>query len=214
MEKLTLVKTSRLIEGSIDMLNFMEKVVNKVVMIDIDSIVPNPSQPRTYFNQDDIVLLAASIKENGLLQPITVRKSLDGKYELISGERRLRAIIHNKNEKAPCIIIDSTSRQSAVFALLENIQRSDLNYFEEAVAYKNLLTEWGITQQEVASRLGVAQSTVANKIRLLKYSSEQQNVLIDNMFNERQSRAVLKLADRLDFKTQVEFIAKSNYNVK
>lgn len=174
------------------MLQIKGKTVNRVVMIDVESIQPNPAQPRTQFKQSEIEGLAASIVLNGLLQPLTVRKVENG-FELISGERRLRALKFAQLQQAPCIIMETTDKQSAVFALLENIQRSDLNYFEEAEALKNLMVEWNISQQELGTRLGKAQSTIANKLRLLKFSKEEQMLMLEKGINERQARALIKI---------------------
>ncbi len=189
-----------------------EKTVNKVVLLPVDSIVPNPAQPRTVFGANEIQSLADSIMANGLLQPLTVRKTND-KYELVSGERRLRAIRQAKMEEAPCIVIDTSDRQSAILALLENIQREDLNYFEEAVALKNLMVEWGVSQQELGVRLGKAQPTIANKLRLLKFEPEEQKELLKKGINERQARALLRLEDSDRLRTAVDYISTHNLNV-
>ena len=131
------------------------KTINKVVLLELDQIEPNPAQPRLLFSQEELQSLAQSIAENGLLQPLTVRK-VNGRYELISGERRLRALRLAGMKAAPCIVVSTTDEQSAVYALLENIQRADLNFFEEALALKKLMCEWGISQQELGARLGKA----------------------------------------------------------
>ena len=164
-------------------------------MLDIETIIPNPNQPRTEFNSNELDQLAESIRQNGLLQPLTVRKDSYGRYELISGERRLRAGKLAGLKEIPCIVIDTDERQSAIFALIENIQRSNLNFFEEAAAIRNLITEWNITQEEASVKLGKAQSTVANKLRLLKLDEEEQQLILDNGLTERHARALLKLND-------------------
>ena len=148
-------------------LNFTkEKLVNKVVEINIDDILPNPYQPRKDFTED-ITSLAESIAQNGILQPISVRKK-DNRYELIAGERRLRAAKMCQFEVVPCIIHDVSDRHSAVLALVENIQRQDLSFFDEASAIEKLITHYGMTQEDAAAKLGRAQSTIANKLRLLR----------------------------------------------
>lgn len=151
-----------------------EKQVNRVISIHINEIFPNPNQPRTEFNEQELQQLSDSIRVNGLLQPLTVRKNVYQQYELISGERRLRASKLAGLTEIPAIVVDTDERQSAIFALIENIQRADLNFFEEAIAIKNLISEWNITQEEASERLGKAQSTLANKLRLLKLGSEEQ----------------------------------------
>ena len=190
-----------------------EKVVNKVVLIPAAEIVPNPAQPRVDFNDKELQSLAESIRENGILQPISVRRSSSGSYELISGERRLKAAQLVGMEQVPCIVIDTSDRQSAVFALLENIQRQDLNCFEEAKALEALINEWNITQEEAASRLGMAQSTVANKIRLLKLPEEAAQIIADNNLSERHARALLKLKDPDRQIAAAAWIAEQNLNV-
>lgn len=171
---------------------FKDKV--KLVKLPVNQILPNPSQPRKYFAEDELMGLALSIKENGLLQPITVRKA-GGKYYLIAGERRLRACILAQIPEIPAILSDYTAEESAVFALLENVQRKDLNMFEQAHAIVNLLREWQITQEEAARRLGMSQSYLANKIRLLKLSQEEQAEIIENRLTERHARSLLKIPD-------------------
>lgn len=188
------------------------QTVNKVVSIDVSLINKNPSQPRITFEQTEIENLALSIQQNGLLQPLTVRK-LSNSYELISGERRLRALKFANISRAPCIIIDVSDKQSAVFALLENLQREDLNYFEEACALKSLIVEWGVSQQELGTKLGKAQPTIANKLRLLKYDSDIQELLIKSNINERQSRALLKIEDKELLSSAVSYIAEKQLNV-
>lgn len=167
-----------------------EKVINKVVLIPIEKVVPNPAQPRQDFNQEDLEELAESIRENGVLQPITVRRVPTG-YELISGERRLRASQLAEKVVIPAVILDSTSRESAIYAVLENIQRKDLNIFEEAKALQLLIREWNVTQEEAAKKLGKAQSTIANKLRLLTLTDEEQRFILDHGLTERHARALL-----------------------
>lgn len=170
-----------------------EKVINKVVEIETGLILPNPCQPRKLFNDDSLTELALSIRENGILQPLTVRKINNYTYEIVSGERRFRAAKLLKLEAVPCIIIEASTQQSAVLAILENIQRSDLNYFEEACAIEKLIQYYGITQENVAARLGKAQSTIANKLRILKLGGEERKLILEYGLLERQARALLKV---------------------
>ncbi len=190
-----------------------EKVINKVVSIDIHEIIPNPNQPRTRFDDRELGQLADSIRENGLLQPLTVRKNPRGQYELISGERRLRAGKLAGLGQIPCIIIETDERQSAVLALIENIQRSNLNFFEEAAAIRNLITEYNINQEEAALKLGKAQSTIANKLRLLKLTEAEQCAILNNGLTERHARALLKLEDREERLKALEKILEKKMNV-
>ncbi|MCL2109696.1 MAG: ParB/RepB/Spo0J family partition protein [Oscillospiraceae bacterium] len=172
----------------------IENPVNRVVEIPVAAIRPNPSQPRVIFDDYELSQLAVSIRQNGMLQPVTVRRVDDGMgYEIVSGERRLRASKLISLEHIPCIVIDTDNENSAILAILENIQRADLNYIEEAIAIKSLIDHFGITQEDCASRLGIAQSTVANKLRLLRLSDEEKALALRFRLNERQARALLKL---------------------
>ena len=173
-----------------------EKQVNRVISININEILPNPNQPRTEFNEQELQQLSDSIRVNGLLQPLTVRKNVYHQYELISGERRLRASKLAGLTEIPAIVVDTDERQSAIFALIENIQRADLNFFEEAIAIKNLISEWNITQEEASERLGKAQSTLANKLRLLRLSPEERETVLSAHLSERHARALLRISDR------------------
>lgn len=170
-----------------------ENVLNRVVELPIAAIVPNPSQPRVIFDDYELSQLAVSIQQNGMLQPITVRRLDEFGYEIVSGERRLRAAKLINFEHVPCIIINANNENSAVLAILENIQRSDLNYIEEALAIKGLIDHFGITQEDCAAKLGIAQSTVANKLRLLRLTDEEKGMVLRYRLNERQARALLKL---------------------
>lgn len=191
-----------------------EKVVNKVVMIDVDKIIPNPAQPRRNFDESELTSLAESIKANGILQPLTIRKNKKGEYELIAGERRLKASKLIGAEKVPAIILDTTSRQSAIFALIENIQRKDLNYFEEAEAIRQLIVEWGVNQEEAAQRLGKAQSTIANKLRILKYDKETRKKMISKGISEHHARILLKVENSVDLEKAIHIISSNNLTVK
>ncbi len=171
-----------------------ETTLQKVVAIDIESIIPNRSQPRSSFDDDSLCSLASSIKENGILQPICVRKS-GVYYEIISGERRTRAAKLAGLTEVPCIVMDVDIEQSAVLAIIENIQRSDLTYFEEALAIEKLIVVFGLTQEAAARRLGKAQSTIANKLRLLRFSEEERKLLSEGNISERQARDLLRITD-------------------
>jgi len=189
-----------------------EKVVNRVVEIEIDKIVPNPYQPRKIFDSE-INGLAESIRQNGLLQPLTVRKA-DEHYELIAGERRLRAVKMLGFSTVQCIIIDMTERNSAVMALVENIQRKDLQFFDEAIALEKLIDFYGMTQEDAAMKLGKSQSTIANKLRLLKLSSVVRENICRYNLTERHARALLKLNDEQKQIEIVEIIHSRGLNVE
>lgn len=190
-----------------------DKVVNRVVLLDIGEIRTNPAQPRTVFDQQQLAILADSIRENGLLQPITVRKSYKGYYELISGERRLRACRMLGKEKIESIVIEKSERESAILSMIENLHREDLNMFEQASALKNLIHEWNITQEEAAVKLGIAQSTVANRLRILRLSEEEQELIIRYHLTERHARALLKVADPQKRLETIYQAAENEWNV-
>lgn len=189
-----------------------EKVLNKVVEISIEKICANPYQPRTVFG-DDISELAESIRLNGLIQPLTVKADND-KYVLIAGERRLRALKSLGRTTAPCIILDVTDRNSAVLALVENIQRKDLHFFDEAEALSKLLDFYGMTQEDAAIRLGKTQSTVANKLRLLKLSGNVREKIRQYGFTERHARALLKLSSESLQLEAISTISSRRLNVE
>ena len=162
----------------------------RVMEIPIEDVVPNPYQPRKIFSQVSLEELSNSIKVYGIIQPITVRAK-DGKYELIAGERRLRAAKLAELKTIPAIINNMNDESSAVLALLENLQREDLNFIEEAIGYENLIKEHAFTQQQLAEKLGKNQSTVANKLRILKLPNDIKMKLIENNLTERHARAFL-----------------------
>lgn len=165
-----------------------------ILKLDINNIRPNPAQPRRTFSEDELKELADSIASNGLLQPIVVRRCSTG-YELVAGERRLRACKSLGMREVPVLITSCTERESAIFALTENLQRENLNMFEEAEGLRRLIVEWGITQEECAARLGRSQSAVANKLRLLKLTGSVRELILENHLTERHARALLRLSD-------------------
>ncbi|MGN1418458.1 MAG: ParB/RepB/Spo0J family partition protein [Acutalibacteraceae bacterium] len=164
----------------------------QVLLIPNEKIFPNPNQPRKIFDQSELVNLAISIRMNGILQPITVREVEKG-YEVVSGERRLRASRLAGMIVVPCIVVDVNSMKSAIFSLIENLQRQNLNYFEEAVAIERLMNEYGLSQEEAAKMLGKAPSTVSNKLRLLSLPKKAQKMLLESGLSERHARALLRL---------------------
>ena len=149
-------------------LNFLVKSENTISEIPIIKIRPNKAQPRKHFNEDELSALSRSIAENGILQPLTVRKASSTEYELVAGERRLRAAILAGLKRVPCIVVKCSDKESAVYALLENLQRADLGMFEEARGISRLIRRYGLTQEQAAANRVKTPSTIANKLRLLK----------------------------------------------
>lgn len=166
----------------------------RIQYLSIDAIVPNPGQPRKRFSQEGLEELAASIAAHGILQPLSVRRS-EGGYELVSGERRLRAARLAGLSEVPCLLITADETQSSFLALIENVQRRDLDFLEEAQAIQALLDATGLSQEALAKQLGKAQSSLANKLRLLKLPPESLELLRRNGFTERHARALLRLPD-------------------
>ena len=164
----------------------------RVIYLHPDVLHPNPNQPRKRFSPDGLEELAASIREHGVLQPLTVRK-VDGSFELVSGERRLRAARMAGLSEVPCIVIDVDGVCSSLLALVENLQRRDLDFLEEAMALDRLIHTYDLSQEEAARRIGKSQSAVANKLRLLKLSPRLLDRLRQNGLTERHARALLRL---------------------
>ena len=167
---------------------------NRVQFMPISAISPNPAQPRKVFAQDGLEELAASIKEHGVLQPLSVRRTSTG-LELVSGERRLRASKLAGLTEVPCIIVSVDGQESSLLALVENLQRRDLDFVEEAAALSSLIQTYRLSQEEAAKRVGKSQSAVANKLRLLRLPPAALSVLREHGCTERHARALLKLED-------------------
>ena len=161
-----------------------KKSAGKIFLLPVDDIHPSPYQARTSFDEAELAGLAQSIRENGLLQPITVRKTENG-YELVAGERRLRACKLAKMSTIPSILCDYSDHRTAALGLLENLQRTDLNPFEQAQGLRDVMVLWDCTQAEAAKRLGMAQPTLANKLRLLQLTLDQRQFILDNGLTER-----------------------------
>ena len=162
--------------------------------IETGRIYPNPNQPRKTFTDDAIIKLADSIRQYGMIQPITVRKVGDT-YEIISGERRLRAAKELGMETVPCVIMDINEERSAEISIIENLIREDLNIFEQAQAIEALIDTYNLTQEEIARRLSNSQSFIANKLRLLRLSTSERELIIKNNLTERHARALLRVYD-------------------
>jgi len=186
----------------------------KYELIDITLIDPNPNQPRRTFDEDSLKELAESIRQVGLIQPLLVRKN-GGRYELVAGERRLRASKMIGLTKVECIVQkDMREERSAMVALIENLQREDLHFIEEAECYASLLEIYGLTQEELAERLGKSQSFIANKLRLLKLSPAVQIALSEASLTERHARALLQLRDEALQLSAIEKIGEKGMSVK
>ncbi|OIK08442.1 nucleoid occlusion protein [Peribacillus sp. B-H-3] len=186
----------------------------EIKKISISDIVPNRYQPRTVFNENKITELAQTIHTHGIIQPIVVREYEPGKYEIIAGERRFRAIQKLGWDTAPVLIKDFNDTETASVALIENLQREELTPVEEALAYSRLLQLHELTQEALAQRLGIGQSTVANKLRLLKLPQEIQDALLQKHITERHARSLIPLKDPEKQVKLLEEIIEKNLNVK
>ena len=171
-----------------------EFLSTRVQYIPLGRIRPNPQQPRRSVDEEGLAELAASIRSCGILQPLTVRRAGDG-YELVAGERRLRAARIAGLREVPCLVAQVGEEDSALLALMENLQRRDLDCWEEAQAIARLISRYGLSQEEAARRLGRAQPTVANKLRLLRLPEDVRALLRENGLTERHARALLRLQD-------------------
>jgi ParB family chromosome partitioning protein len=184
----------------------------KILNLPVADINPNPNQPRKQFDKDTLAELADSIQRYGILQPLTVRKTASG-FELVAGERRLRAAKLAGLNTVPCITLDVDNVESGLIALVENLQRRDLDFIEEAEGLSTLIRAYGLSQEEAARRVSKSQSAVANKLRLLKLSPEILYVLRDKGLTERHARALLRIEkdeDRLDV---LKYIVENELNV-
>lgn len=181
--------------------------------IRISEIVRNPNQPRRYFDPEAIATLAESIRQYGVLNPLTVRRTANGGYELVTGERRLRAARVAGLTDVPCLLINADGEDSSVIALVENLQRRDLDFFEEANGFKRLIEQFGLTQEEAARKVGKTQSAVANKLRLLRLSQQNMELIRCNNLTERHARALLRLNDEADRINVTNYIIEHELNV-
>ena len=166
----------------------------RILYLPVWEIHPNPNQPRTVFSVKGLEELSASTQEHGILQPLTVRRLEDRSYELISGERRLRAAKLARLETVPCILLKADDMESSLLALIENLQRRDLDFVDEALALEQLISTYHLSQEEAARRIGKSQSAVANKLRLLKLSPQVLETLRSHGLTERHGRALLRLS--------------------
>ena len=164
----------------------------RIIFLPARSIRPNPAQPRKVFREDALEELAESIRRHGILQPLSVRR-VDNSYELIAGERRLRAAMLAGLSEIPCIVMNMDDRESGMTALVENLQRQDLDFIEEARGFSCLMQQWDMSQEQVAKTIGKSQSAVANKLRILRHSPQVLEALRQAQLTERHARALLKL---------------------
>ena len=185
----------------------------RVLELQIANIRPNPYQPRRAFDEESLRELASSIQHHGILQPLTVRPAGDGRWELVAGERRLRAARMAGLETVPCICRAADDRESALLALVENLQRRDLHYLEEAAAIASYIRQTGVTQEEAAAQLGRSPSALANKLRLLRLSPACRELLVENGLTERHARCLLRLEDEEERLAALGHIADKHLNV-
>lgn len=189
-------------------------LIKKATEVPMELICANPEQPRKSFGEEELLELRDSIKEYGVIQPIILKKDDGGMYIIIAGERRLRAATLAGLTKIPAIIREADDRDSAIIALVENVQREDLGYMEEAQAYQKLMEEHDLTQAELAERVGKKQSTISNKIRLLVLPEDIQEALVVNQLTERHARALLKIPEDETRRLVIKKIVDHGLNVR
>ena len=189
------------------------KIDGQIILIPQEDIYPNPNQPRSRFDFDELEGLAQSIRQNGIIQPIAVRVNASGNYELISGERRLRASRLVGISLIPCIIMEASDEKSALFALIENMQRSDLGFFEEASAIEKLIVDFNMSRDDVCRKLGKAAPTISNKLRLLKLPEDVRLKITQEGLIERHARALLRLPTRAQLDRALSIISDKRLNV-
>jgi len=189
-----------------------EFLSTRIRWLDVEEIRPNPHQPRRVFDEQGLEELADSIRAYGILQPLTVRRT-DRGYELVAGERRLRAAKLAGERQVPCLVAKMGEEDSALLALIENLQRRDLDCWEEAEAIARLITTYNLTQEQAAEKIGKSQSAVANKLRLLRISEAVRTSLRENGLTERHARALLRLSDEHQQLCAVGEIVRRGYNV-
>lgn len=189
-------------------------ISSRTVFLSVDSIIPSTWQPRRAFDKDALEFLADNIRQYGLIQPVSVRSIGGGRYELIAGERRLRACTLIGESRIKATILDVTEQEAALLAMAENLQREDLSYFEEAEGYRRLTEELKLTQQQLAEKLGRQQSTIANKLRLLRLSHQVRDAISRHELTERHARALLRLHDEVEQLEVIDQIVTRSLNVR
>lgn len=183
-----------------------------IVLLPCDIIDPNPNQPRKSFNCSELESLAVSIRNNGIIQPLVVRRNYE-RYQLISGERRLRAAVMVGLITVPCIVMSVSDSESAIFAVIENLQRDNLNFFEEADAINNIISTSGLTQDNIAQQLGKSQTVLDNKLCLLKLNPEIRMIISAHSLSERHARSLLRLEDEALQMKALNKVINNNMNV-
>ena len=184
----------------------------RVMFLPARAIRPNPAQPRSVFRQEALAELADSIRQHGILQPLSVRR-VGNSYELIAGERRLRAAQMGGLNEIPCIVMSMDDRESGLAAMVENLQRQDLDFVEEAKGISYLMQHWSMRQEQAARMLGKSQSAIANKLRLLRHSPEVLQALREHDLTERHGRALLKLPSEPEKLSAITVIAEQSMSV-
>ncbi len=206
-------KTEPIVKNEVEQAEAVH-TAEEVIKLPIDQIVPNRFQPRTIFDDEKIEELSRTIHTHGVIQPIVVRKTSENQYEIIAGERRYRAMKKLQWTEVPAIVRNLTDKETASIALIENLQREELTAIEEAVAYQKLLELHELTQEALAQRLGKGQSTVANKLRLLRLPDEVQQAILQRRISERHARALIAIKDQ---PLQLEILQQtvdSDWNVR
>lgn len=190
-------------------------MAEEVIRIPTEKLLPNPYQPRKQFKSEELLSLADSIKENGVLQPLLARRINNSDYfEIIAGERRLRASILANQETVPCLVVDCDHKESAIYSVLENIQRADLSFFEEAQAIAHMQSHFNLTQEQVAKRLGKSQSALSNKLRILKLPIDIRYHIEKENLTERHARALLKCENEKQMWTVLNAVKERKLNVE
>lgn len=185
----------------------------KLLMLKVDDIIPSKNQPRKSFDEYELKLLTDSISSSGIIQPLAVRRTLNGKYEIIAGERRFKAAKTAGLRRIPCVLHNTDDKTAAIYSIMENLQRQDLTFFEEAEAIERLITLYQMSQLEVASRLGIAQSTLSNKLRLLRLKDDQKSRILTARLTERHARALIRL-DGEQRDTTLDYIIANGLTLK
>ena len=193
----------------------LKTVENQMAInIPIAYIYPDSNQPRRYFDPKKLDELTRSVKQYGIIQPITVRKESDNRYVIVAGERRWRAAKACGMERVPVIITVHEDESASMVSLIENVQRENLHFYEEAMAYKTLMDKYSLTQECIATRLGKNQSTIANKLRLLKHSDHVRELVVGYNLTERHARAILALENEEDKIKVISAIIEGGLNVR
>ena len=206
-------KTEPIVKNEVEQAEAVH-AAEEVIKLPIDQIVPNRFQPRTIFDDEKIEELSRTIHTHGVIQPIVVRKTSDNQYEIIAGERRYRAMKKLQWTEVPAIVRNLTDKETASIALIENLQREELTAIEEAVAYQKLLELHELTQEALAQRLGKGQSTVANKLRLLRLPDEVQQAILKRKISERHARALIAIKDQPLQLEILQLAIENDWNVR